>query len=427
MSGAARGAAGAWWAVSLVAISLVLGLVLSADPERLEGIHSAGPDTYSYSVLGHRALAAFLERSGFEVARLRTESIGDLDEDAAMVVAEPPALRDEEPDSTDSNPLVEAAQSGAPFVLALPKWNGDEDPGRPGWVGTKELLPLPVVAYAARPYRLGRTTLVRGGADSLRCATAWGESVTVCSPRLQWIKASRSVTPVVWRDSVVMVARFEEVIRPWDLDEGDEERDTTYAYVVSDPDLINNQGLARADHARLVRRLFADELHVHRVVFDERVHHGVISRSLAAELLRYPLVLVLAQSVVLLVFVTWALGGRFGAPQPLPPPAASRAALVQTAVELLTAAGSPAITLMIYWEQVLRDVAARYARPAGSERTAVFAMLTEVGRARGAHSDVRELQRQVDLLQRGEGREERAVVQVAGLIHEWYREMTHGR
>ena len=435
--------AGVWWAVALVTVSMVLGLALSAHPERLEAVTSADADSYSYSLIGHRALYAFLERSGFEVSRVRRRLYGEADAGTVLLVAEPdpPPMRRAVRDSTDieeAPPIVFGSNPGA-LAIVLPKWRGVPDERTPTWLHEMKLRPLVEVARSGSQYFLPRTTLVRGGGhDSLRCATAWGESVTVAVPHLQWLKATlrpandtaaAGVDPIVWRDSIVIAARFTRAITYPAFDEEDEDPTHTLLdtlFLISDPDLLNNSGLARADHARLVRRFFAETVGVHRVLFDERIHHGLLSRSLAAELLGFPLVLLFAQAIVLLVFLAWASSMRFGAPTALAPRPTSGAALIDTAAELLSAAGMPALTLQIYWEQVLREVAGRYAIATAGTRRQLLGALAELSRARGAQADVRELEEEVERLQRSTGHRD-VVVLTARRIHGWYREMIHGR
>jgi hypothetical protein len=428
-----QGSAGVWWAVALVAVSMVLALALSAHPERLEAVRSADTDSYSYSLIGYRGLHAFLERSGFEVSRVRVRHwYGDTG--TVLVIAEPdaPPVGRVVKDSTDTDEKspIDVGPMPGELALVLPKWRGVPDERTPAWLHEMKLLPLADVARAGSAYIHPLTTLVRGGGtDSLRCATAWGESLTVAAPRLQWLKAPPRAVPIVWRDSIVIVARFEREFRMFDWD--DEDADTLETvldplYVISDPDLLNNRGLARADHARLVRRLFAEELAVHRVLFDERIHHGLLSRSLAAELLGFPLVLLFAQAIVLLVFLAWASSARFGAPTALAPRPTSGAALVDTAAELLSAAGIPALTLQIYWEQVLREVAGRYGIGTAGTRRRLLADVAELSRARGAQADVRTLEEDVERLQRTTEHRD-VVVHTARRIHGWYREMIHGR
>ena len=129
---------------------------------------------------------------------------------------------------------------------------------------------------------------------------------------------------------------------------------------------------------------------------------------------------------MLLVFLAWSSSARFGAPTALAPRPTSGAALVDTAAELLSAAGLPALTLQIYWEQVLREVAARYAIATAGTRRRLLGALADLSRARGARADVGELEEEVEKHQRTtEGH--RDVVDTARRIHGWYREMIHGR
>jgi hypothetical protein len=86
----------------------------------------------------------------------------------------PPPMRSRRPTS---------ARFPAPLALVLPKWRGCAGRSHASVAARHAAAAARHVARAASPYDLPRTTLVRGGGtDSLRCATAWGESLTVADP-----------------------------------------------------------------------------------------------------------------------------------------------------------------------------------------------------------------------------------------------------
>src|SRR5262249_4327159 len=113
--------------------------------------------------------------------------------------------------------------------------------------------------------------------------------------------------------------------------------------VVADPDLWNNQGLGRADHAALADRLFADRLRAQGVALAETIHGSSRPRGLLAEAFRFPLLPGVLQGVLLLGLVLWAGMGRFGQPLPaaagLPP---GKAALIDNTAQLLDRGGQAA-------------------------------------------------------------------------------------
>jgi len=102
-------------------------------------------------------------------------------------------------------------------------------------------------------------------------------------------------------------------------------------------------------------------------------------------------------------------------------------ALVRATTDLLTAADRPALTLALYWEQVLREVAARCGLPGRPARDERIALLEELERARQLRSEVRELSQRVEALQSADSASVRSVVQVARRIHAWHGEMLHER
>ena len=427
---------GVAWVVGLVALSSLLALLFSAHPESFDGPVSAGPDSYSYSLIGYRAGAMLLERSGFEVVRRRTLTTSHA-APGTMVIATEPGPGDtvefEDSEWASDRHRTALTEAGAQMLVILPKWEGVSDPSRPRWV--TNLVPVDPhrVRLTMERYGIDSVALVSAPLGASRFATSWGESVLVDVPHLRVFAPAPELRPIVWRDSLVLIAMSRQVgvlyYSPHAAN-----RDSFFRvgrmdsiYVASDPDLFNNRGLARGDHALLLRRFLQEDAEVNRIVFDELVHHGAYQSSLAAALLRFPLVLAVIQSLLLLSFLAWAFATRFGSPRPLEPRPASRAALVEAASRLLTAAGSPVVTLQIYWAQVLRDTAVRLGRPAGQAHRDWLRSLSELGRGQGVSGDALQFEHEVEVLQRGDRGTPEAVLRLAVAIHHWHREMVHGR
>src|ERR1700709_288782 len=85
-------------------------------------------------------------------------------------------------------------------------------------------------------------------------------------------------------------------------------------FLIADPDLLNNQGLGRAGNAEAVYQLLVQNVATTGLVFDEAIHGFDRVPGLLAESLRFPLVLGVLQSLLLLGAVLWAGMGRFGKP-----------------------------------------------------------------------------------------------------------------
>lgn len=409
-------------ALALGALSLLLSVVLSGVSDRLGDPASAGSDSFSYSLIGHRAFATFLERVGLRVTRHRASHPIRLEPRAAWVEAEPLA----DLDSARAAPhvleqLALLADSGAVTVLVLPKWGGQADLRRADWLRSLWLLPLPRAQAVLRRHALMADSVVRGGSDSLRCDTRSGASVRIVRAHAQWLLARDGLTPLVWHDSLVAVGRC-EVALPESLGAG-----LAQILIIADPDLISNRGLVRGDHAELVHSLFRDELGVRHVVFDETEHLAPLQASIAHELVRFPLVLVFVQFWVLAGLVAWGSGRRVGAPRPASPAGMDRLALVHTTADLLAGAGDPAVTLSLYWDQVLQDVLVRFdltGRTMWSERVA---RLAELERAQARPATVRALADELEALLRAERPAIAGLLRLARRIHTWHGEMLHER
>ncbi|HTQ78550.1 MAG TPA: hypothetical protein VMM92_01025, partial [Thermoanaerobaculia bacterium] len=203
--------------------------------------------------------------------------------------------------------------------------------------------------------------------------------------------------------------------------------------LVADPDLLNNQGLGRADHAAVAVALFARRLDADGAVFDETIHGFTRSRGLLAEAFHFPLLPGVLQGLLLLALVLWAGTARFGRALPpdlgLPP---GKEGLIANTAQLLAQGGRVADSLRRYHQQTLRAVAARYFLPPDLAEAELARRLTEIGRQRGRPLDVVALGQRIETFAASEGfgRQRQSAVARAMVfaqrLHHWRREMTDG-
>jgi hypothetical protein len=199
--------------------------------------------------------------------------------------------------------------------------------------------------------------------------------------------------------------------------------------VVADPDLWNNQGLGRADHAALAHQIFVDRLDAKGVVFDETIHGFTRSRGLLAEAFRFPLLPGTLEGLLLLGTVLWAGMGRFGSPLPaaagLP---AGKEVLIANTAELLAQGGQAADSLARYYQQTLRAVAARFFLPPDLPERELALRLSELGKRRGSPLDLLAFAGRIASLG-GTARDRKTEPRVAALarrLYRWRLEMTDG-
>lgn len=415
------------WIIGLSLASLCLGLLLTAFGQNLTGRPSPGTNTFSYSAIGHRGLAELLRERGLGVLS-RRDRLEAAPRRVPLVLAEPGTA-----DGTERARVAalrrEAAWRGAPLVLVLPKWDGTADPEHPSWIINPVLRSVAEVRRV--PAALGMAGLGTAGLGEVRITR--GAEVGQCSARFggvprdfrvdlrpaQLIELAPGLDPVVVCGDKLLVARVSGA---------------PVVYLVADPDILNNQGLGRADHAALVYGLLAIGLQARGVVFDETVH-GLSRRSgFLAEALRFPLVLAVAQAVLLGVLVVWAGQGRFGKPLP-----ARRGmgdgpeVLIDNTAQLLGQGGRSghgghaAESLTRYYRQALRSVAAAYFLPADLPETEVVARLQRAAHGRGLRMELAGLAQQVErTAAAGPAAADRAV-RLARILYRWSLEMTSGR
>lgn len=407
------------WAVGLAAGSLVLAFLFQGLAGDLDEPASAGPDSYSYSALGHRGLVEFLGRSGIQVLRRRTPHAPAVDRSTAVLEVEPPPF----PEASDDNASPRRIRGGAAFVLVLPKRVGAPSFRHPGWVGQTAPLAPDIVAEVAASSGAGRLRIARDTVASTACTTAWGERLTLWRDSPQWLAPAPGLRPVIARDSLMLVAELTGGPGGADTATASAAAGNTRFLVVADPDLINNAGLGRDDNARAVAGLFR-ALGVKRVVFDETLHHPPLRTGLVRELFRFPLVLALVQSVLLLGFLLWGRVPRFGKPAPPRADGAGRHALVDSIAHLLAATGRPAETLQTYFEQMVRSAGDRQGLPAGLTEGTLVERLSEIGHRRGIQPDIGRVSKVVMGLQLERGRRADRAVRIARRVHRWHKEMT---
>ncbi len=447
------------WLAAVVAGSLLFALLLSAGGG-LPGRAVAAPSTFSWSALGHRALAELLRASGLGVAARQSRDGRGLGPDRPLVLAEPdparlgdgpaPALAGypsspSSPSSPSAPPappapfdgagrsdslreLVQEAQArDASLVVVLPKWQGRPLPGHPGWVGPLALRPpgeaqrvLQALALAPWP----DVAVVRRAHPACRDAERDTPVEVALAPAQLLVPGAGvpdgALEPIVRCGDGLLIAR------------GSNAHHETV--VIADPDLLNNQGLGRAGHAALIHDLLAHRLRARGVVFDETLHGfrrgpGLLDLALAPPLLPATLA-----TLLLLALAVWSGAARFGKPLPAAAGAATgKEVLIANTADLLTAGGHAADSLARYYQMTLRAVAAASFLPPDLPEADLLVRLEELGAARGVGRrlaalarGVRDVRDERDLPAAAPAAARRAAA-MARQLYLWRMEMTDGR
>jgi hypothetical protein len=408
------------WISLLCGLSFAAAVFFIAFGEELEGPSNPHANTFSKSALGHQGLAGLLDALGLGTVSRRGRGGAMPGPRRPLVLAEPDLALLAAGASRLDALAREAAEAGAPLVVVLPKWRGEPRPGRPEWIG--EAHPLPVEALGQVFDSLGATELadlevLRSAAGPRRCSASWtaggGDAdLRVDLEPAQLLPAGSGFEAVVSCRGGLLVAR--RTLSPSGAE----------LFVVADPDLLNNHGLGRADHAALVHGLFSRRLGASGVIFDETIHGFRRPSGLIAEAFRFPLVLAVLQGFTLSGLVLWAGMGRFGKPLParrgLRP---GKEILIENTAKLLEGGGHAAEALERYFRQTLRAVAARYFLAPDLPEGETIARLQPLSKGKGLPLDLAAVAGRIRSLPR-DRRSAEAAVGIAGSLYRWRQEMT---
>lgn len=411
------------WVAAVAAASFAVALILMAYGPELAQEETAGPSAFSSSALGHRALLEFLEESGIDVRLQRGRRLFQCGPGVPVVLAEP------DPKQTPGTLQAylgglfrRASRRSASVVIVLPKWSGTWYPVRGSlWVHAVRLLrreDVQEILDNAHDAGLGLARVLRLGVQlrsALACDTAWGERVSTELIAPQLIEGS-SLEPVVWTEAGVLVGRARC------------QEDGPTVYLVSDPDLLNNHGLARRDNSVVVLRTLADALQANAVVLDEVVHGWGRDVPFLAELLRFPLVLTVVHGALVFGCVLWTGMARSGKPRAAPSRVLpGKLSLIENTARLLSHRSHVADSAARYFQETLVHVARRLYLPGELEKDEVLASLQELSKKRGSKVDLAKLRgRLASVRGSRQGSREEAVA-IAKRIHAWRKEMLDER
>jgi len=388
-------------AVAVFAISLYF-----MGGGQLGGPNTAGPNTYSPSAIGHEGIADVLQQLGIPVVKSRSNSLDKLSPDSVLVIAEPQR-------AGQSEETIRALLKARTVLLVLPKWIGLPSEQRIGWLREVSEGPTQDAQWA-----LGLVA-PRGEIARERGSLEWTTN------RLQITPSPDSPVQLVRGDRLRPIVGATQGMLLGEIADRDHK-----VWVLADPDVISNHGLARAGNAALaVAMIEALRGESGSIVFDETIH-GLVVRTASPFLLlfRFPFVVASVQGLIAIALLLWATLGRFGAPQTAPPTlSAGRESLLQNMAKLVEFTGHQDVMVRRYVQETVRDVAVQLHAPRELVGEGLLAWLERVGLARGVTIDCADLLRQAGETGATRRRNPSSLVRLARDIHQWKGEIVDGR
>lgn len=386
--------------VVVSALSLLVYLLLSAYAPDLRTEKSGGNDALSKSAVGFAGLRYLLDNTGNDVEIGRHAP--ELDA-YSLVILTPDA------DSEEAT-IADLAKSGVRLIV-LPKWMVFSDPKHPGWVmsvgpdipaATSRLLDTIAPGSKIVQAKGAGKVLLHGVFPRFQMIA---DGHTARIDTLQTISGKNLEADIVDAKGNAVLAQIKG----------------TQAYVLADPDLLNNQGLHDAGSARMAVDLIALLRNSQRPVSFDVTLNGIRS---APDLLRAvfsPPFLGATLCVILAaLFIAYHAFNRFGgaARQDRVYAFGKRALADNTAAVIRMMHREPAMAPR-YAQATLNMVAAHVGLP--RERTQDVAWIKALEQSRDAVGQFAELNAEAASVH-----DTGALVRVAAKLYKWRRGILHG-
>jgi len=364
-------------------------LILGAYAPDLRSGRDGGGHALSTSATGFSGIVRLAEATGRNPQVARDVRRLDVDE---LVVLTPGA------GATDLSPVL-AKRSGRTTLIVLPKWQTEADPAKTGWVRQRGLRPDYDPAGVLAPADKLEISRRRSGGRPLVTSPDLPRDIRFSAPRpLQTISGEAGLEPLITDEQGrIVLAKLPN--RPW--------------YVLADPDLLANIGMADARQAASALALldWLNSNEAQAIYFDVTLNGFGRSPSPLKLALEPPfLAMTLAVAIAILLAV-WQGVVRFGAPRRRERAIAfGKAALIDNAAALVRKAGRYAMLGDRYADMVRERAGTIFGVPAHLRDEALDAHLDALGR-RARFTDLVQAAR--------DARDRHSVLSAAQALHRW--------
>jgi hypothetical protein len=382
-------------ATAVFALSVMLMLNGSSDDT------SYSTTTKSISAIGHAGLYELAQRFDIPVDRSRIDGVVAPGEGGLLVMAEPTG-------SLSKDDIVRLGRESN-VLLILPKRWASSDRARTGWIGSTSPMSEEWVSEIVRLVDAG-SSVTRGAPPQ-----TWDRNDIGVDPSFddgaQLIK-SETLTPIIGNATGMLI--------------GEKLDGSRRIWILSDPDVIENHGLAKGRNAAfalaLINSMRDDE---GRLVFDETIHGMVnVVDSPFKKLFQFPYLIVLLLALSGTALLMWATTSRFGKPSQAPPAFdLGKSRLITNTASLLDRAGHHAFVMRRYVRETLRDAGRLFHAPRQLDDNQLAAWLDKIGASRGLET------KSADILARSGDSASLSLAELfraARDIHKWKEEISDG-
>ena len=394
-------------AIALFALSILLNAY--EDPHVAAGGRS-GPGAFSTSAVGYAGLYDALKRLDWQVERGVDNPLAAVGTRGTLIIAEPDPRRLNE---LDERKLLTARR----LLLVLPKWRGEQDPGRSTWIAEAALIPPGLPRAIAN--LVERTTAI----ERRPWPDKWQVNKLGIDPAgdvVAQLMRGDGMEPVVGTGEAMLVGRIRE--------------DDREVWVLSDPDVMANHGIGKGENLRFMLSLLnalassRNGSHNASLVFDETVHGFQKHQGSPLQLLvRFPYFIVTLLLCASGVLAFLAGAGRFGAARRiLPNLDFGKARLIDNSARLLQYTDHHAEVLRRYLNMTVRSVALGLHAPQDLDGVALADWLDRIGRSRGVKGSCGKILRTADGARNNDAAAVQRLSQCARDVYKWKGEILDG-
>ncbi|MDB5707263.1 MAG: hypothetical protein JWN66_4379 [Sphingomonas bacterium] len=369
-------------------LGFIATLVLGAYAPDLRSGRNGGAHALSTAAVGYSGIVRLAQATGLNPQIVRDEHLLDTED---LVVLTPEA------GATDISKAL-AQRSGRPTLILLPKWDVVADPLHPGWVRYTGLkYPFDPEGVLAPKDKLTIARHPSGGSPLVTSADL-PRTIHFVAPRPLQTMSGGGLKPMITdqQGRIVLGQLPDRTI-----------------YVLSDPDLLSNIGMADARQARSALELleWLNSNEASSVSFDVTLNgfgHSPSPLKLAFDPPFLAMTLTVAIAVLL---AAWQAIARFGAPRRRARAIAfGKAALIDNAAALVRKAGRQAMLGGRYVDVVRDRAAIVFGLPPRLRDGALDAYLDGLGRSA----------RFTELAEKAsDARDRHEVLYAARALHKW--------
>jgi hypothetical protein len=384
-------------AVGTAAFFCSVFLMLFGDSTR-----SAGHDTFSHSAIGHSAFKETLQRLGVPVSVSRFKTLEKTGGANLLMLIEPPT------DDIGSAMLRDAKRESH-VLLVLPKWDAIPHWKRRDWIGGIDYLDTKPFAHLVGQFDDDAEIVRSTTADTKPTQNRFGFTPALHKP--QFIRSAKLKPLIAYGDDILV---------------GEIKLGNATLWVLSDPDIIANAGLAMGDNADLAAALIDEQLPLDgSVIIDETIHGFEQSPDLLRAAFELPfLPATVAFALAVLVAILAGIS-RFGPVQPARPALSpGRAAFLRNVADLIEFGQGGGAVLRRYPRLVLADVAARLRAPATLNEDSLVAWADQRAERLGMTLRMADLRAESDALSGRHGQQQSAAT-IGRRINQWRQEILH--